>query len=216
MRIALLWDIDGTLLSTARAGIRALEAAAREVAGADVDLSEMRTAGLTDGQIAHRILDTDDADLVQRFLRAYEAALPAALPTRQGQVMPGVEAILADLQDEPDVVSLLLTGNTEAGAAAKLDHYGLASYFAGGGGFCVDGSERSTIAERALALVGPVEQAYVIGDTPHDVAAAQAIGVRCLAVATGGATAAELEEAGAWRVLEQLPDPAAFRALIGL
>lgn len=223
MTVVLLWDIDGTLLSTARGGVRALELAAREVSGADADLSTMKTAGLTDGQIAAMILRAQGvdagADAVQRFLRAYERELPAALGTRQGTVMPGVEAILADLADEPSVRSLLLTGNTEAGAAAKLAHYGLARHFGGGGAFCVDGSARASIAARAVERAGDgfdADRALVIGDTVHDVDCATAIGVRCLGVGTGGGTVPELEAAGAWRALERLPEPPAFRTLIGL
>lgn len=216
MTVALLWDIDGTLLSTGRAGIRAWELAAEEVTGAPHDLSSMPTAGLTDGQIAARILDAQEADPGQldRFLRAYERELPAALHTRVGEVMPGVVDILSDLEDEPDVISLLLTGNTEAGGRAKLAHYGLDRFFARGGAFCVDGSARSTIAERALASLGGGQRAFVIGDTIHDVECARAVGVPCLAVATGGGTAEELSEAGAWRVVDRLPAPAAFRQLI--
>ncbi|MEJ7891583.1 MAG: HAD hydrolase-like protein [Solirubrobacteraceae bacterium] len=223
MTVVLLWDIDGTLLSTSRGGVRALELAAREVSGADADLSKMHTAGLTDGQIAGRILEAQGVDAgaeaVQRFLRVYERELPAALGTRQGKVMPGVDAILDELDSDAGVRSLLLTGNTEAGAGAKLAHYGLTRYFDEGGAFCVDGAARATIAERAVEHSGPgfeTDRALVIGDTVHDVECARAIGVRCLGVGTGGGTVAELEDAGAWKALEQLPEPSAFRTLIGL
>jgi phosphoglycolate phosphatase len=218
--VVLLWDIDGTLLSTARAGILALERAALERTGVAVDLSDMPTAGLTDGQIARRILDSVDAPAdVAGFLEAYERELPGVLGLKQGRVMPGVLAILDDLAGDPSVLSLLLTGNTEGGAAAKLAHYGLAGYFGRGGAFCVDGGERAEIAARAVVLAGEAfapERTFVVGDTVHDVACARAVGVRCLAVATGGATAAELAAAGAWRVLDRLPGPDEFRALVGV
>jgi phosphoglycolate phosphatase-like HAD superfamily hydrolase len=57
---------------------------------------------------------------------------------------------------------------------------------------------------------------YVIGDTPHDVRCGHAVGARTIAVASGAHSTHELADAGAWRVLERLPEPAAFRALVGV
>ena len=56
LRAALFWDIDGTLLTTARAGIRAWEDAVTQVAGRQVDLADFPTAGLTDRAIARDLL----------------------------------------------------------------------------------------------------------------------------------------------------------------
>ena len=220
----LLWDIDGTLLTTARAGVFALTAAAQEVCGSEPDLDALPTAGLTDAQVAALVVDAcghdpDDAT-VQRFLRVYERELPDRLSWRQGQVLPGVAENLAALTARDDVVNLLLTGNTEAGAAAKLAHYGLDHFFPLGGAFCTDGGERAGMARRAVALaaehlgraVDP-DRTYVIGDTVHDIACGQAIGARTVAVAFTH-TAEEL--ADAWLVLDGLPEPEAFADALGL
>ena len=51
MTTVLFWDIDLTLLSTARAGIYAVEDAVREVLGIDADLQQLFTSGLTDFQV---------------------------------------------------------------------------------------------------------------------------------------------------------------------
>jgi phosphoglycolate phosphatase-like HAD superfamily hydrolase len=217
--IALFWDVDGTLLTTARAGVFALEAAVAELAGRPHSLQELRTSGLTDAEVAAASLRAagvePDEELVTRFLRTYERHLPGSLGRRDGSVLPGVREILADLRDRDGVESFLLTGNTEEGARAKLAHYGLSEFFATGA-FCVDSGARASIAHRALDLAGDAETAYVIGDTPHDVAAGHAIGARTIAVATGTYDAGALEAAGAWRVLGHLPPPPEFRALIGL
>jgi phosphoglycolate phosphatase-like HAD superfamily hydrolase len=210
----LLWDIDGTLLSTARAGVYALEFAAREVCGEEIDLQVMKTAGLTDSEIAAAVIEAHrhepaPPEDVERFLEVYGRELPAALPRREGEVFPNVREILASV----DARHLLLTGNIEAGARAKLTHYGLIDHFEGGA-FCRPGDDRPTIARRAAEIAGVApEEMLVIGDTPHDVHCATAIGVRTLAVATGGYTAAELRETEAWVVVEQLPAPAEFAAL---
>jgi phosphoglycolate phosphatase len=222
----LLWDIDGTLLSTARAGVFALEEAARELCGRRVELAEMHTAGLTDGEIAAAILRDSGCDVtpaeVARFLRAYERHLPERLGWRQGGVLGGVREILDDLRRRPQVTSLLLTGNTPAGARAKLSHYGLGKYF-DAGVFCIDWEDRASIAGRAVDLaaeqagerVAP-ESLVVIGDTPHDVRCGREIGARTVAVASGGYSASELRDHDPWLVLERLPAPARFARLLEL
>ncbi len=223
--VALLWDIDGTLLTTARAGIFALEAAASEILGAPINLQDMRTAGMTDANIALMILERygpgPETATGEELLRIYERELPEALPRREGRVMPGVVEILEDLHGRDDVVSLLLSGNTPAGALTKLTHYGLARYLQDGG-LCTGPGERSEIAARAKGMAlehfasGPEPSVYVIGDTIHDVACGKAVGARTIAVATGPIPREELEESEPWAVLDELPDPAAFRGLVGI
>src|SRR5438132_667246 len=125
----LFWDIDGTLLTTGKAGVPAWEAAVREVTGKDFQLSSIRVPGLTDFQIAARTFE-----------------------------LLGVEA---------------------------------------GGG----------VNE---------EQIFVIGDTPHDIECATSIDARTIAVATGGYSLEELAAHRPWKVLAELPPPAAFMDLIAV
>jgi phosphoglycolate phosphatase len=222
----LFWDIDGTLLTTKRAGVFALEEAAREVCGATPDFSEMETAGLTDHEIAVVVVrecgGEESPETAASLLRAYERHLPERLGWRKGGPLPGVVEILEELSPRQDVTSLLLTGNTPAGAKAKLEHYGLADYFAGGA-FCIDGDDRPGIARRALdvaaelagASVDP-DSTFVIGDTPHDVRCGQGIGARTVAVASGSYGLQELERCDPWLALEALPEPARFVELLML
>jgi phosphoglycolate phosphatase-like HAD superfamily hydrolase len=222
----LFWDIDGTLLTTKRAGVFALEEATREVCGAAPDFAALKTAGLTDHEVALLAIresgGEESPEAASTLLRAYERHLPERLGWRQGGPLPGVVEILEALRDREDVVLLLLTGNTATGAAAKLEHYGLAEYFAGGA-FCVDGDDRPTIARRALevaaehagAEIAP-ESAFVIGDTPHDIRCGQEIGARTVAIASGSYDLEELSKHDPWLVLERLPDPARFVELLRL
>lgn len=225
-RHVLLWDVDGTLLTTARAGVFALEEAAREVLGGEQDFSRLATAGLTDAEVVELCIRTAGQDpspeTVEAFLRAYERYLPDRLHWRAGSVLPGVIEILDDLAARPEAVSLLLTGNTPAGARAKLRHYGLWDYFAGGA-FCESMEPREPIARRALALaeelLGPEavdDGVFVIGDTPADVRVGKAIGARTVAVASGPSPLAELEASEPWLVWPSLPDPESFASRLGL
>lgn len=220
--IVLFWDIDGTLLTTGKAGVPAWEAAVREVTGRQFQLSSIRVPGLTDYQIAVRTfellgVETEESTL-RRMVRRYEELLPASLPLKQGRVLPNVREILEALRARADVRSYLLTGNTRGGAQAKLTHYGLFDFFPDGA-FAEDAGERATIAARALDLArraGPIadEAVFVIGDTPHDIACANAIGARTIAVGTGGYTVEELAPLEPWRLYPELPPPHEFLRVI--
>jgi phosphoglycolate phosphatase-like HAD superfamily hydrolase len=196
-----------------------LEDALERVTGVRASLEEATTAGLTDYAIAEAALRSvgDDApeERVREFLRIHGEQLHEYLGRREGSVMPNVREILTDLADRDDVVNLLLTGNIEAGAWAKLRHYGLDGFFRGGA-FCAGPGERAEIARRAVEIAGEVDHAFVIGDTPHDIAAGDAVGARTIAVATGSYSLAALQEQQPWAALAQLPEPPAFRALLGL
>jgi phosphoglycolate phosphatase-like HAD superfamily hydrolase len=219
----LFWDIDGTLLTTGRAGVPAWDTAVREVIGRDFELSAFKIAGMTDYQIAAQTFSllgvAADEAMIRRMVSRYEDLLPTHLPLKQGRVLPNVREILDALAGRADVRSFLLTGNTRRGARAKLTHYGLYDYFADGA-FAEDAGDRSSIARRALDLArqsGPVhdDAVFVIGDTPHDIDCANAIGARTIAVATGGGYSLDdLRLHKPWRAYEELPPVGEFVRLI--
>jgi phosphoglycolate phosphatase len=227
MTTFLFWDIDGTLLTTARAGIFAWEDATHEVLGGRSDMAGMQTAGLTDAEIAVALVrehGDEDSHMAARLLQEYASNLPAALPRREGHVLPNVRENLEALAARDDVVNMLLTGNVAGGAEAKLRHYGLWEYFGAGGAFSVVGSDRPSIARRARELAAehsgngswPAgEDMVVIGDTPHDVACGKTIGARTVAVATGPVYQLdELRACDPWMAVPQLPEPAELIAAL--
>ncbi len=228
MKLYLFWDIDGTLLTTARAGIFALEEATEEVLGERIDMSTLQTAGLTDAEIARELCASRgvrEPTAIGALLAAYERLLPERLGWRQGRVLPNVRENLDALSARDDVVNMLLTGNVAGGAEAKLRHYGLWDHFADtGGAFSVEGADRPSIARRARELAaehgGEVpmgERMVVIGDTPHDISCGKAIGARTLAIATGPSyTRAELQACEPWLALEEMPGPGELTAVLGL
>ena len=219
------WDIDGTLLTTGRAGLFAWQEALAEVTGVEADLERFDTAGHPDFGIARRLLTgpggvaAPDPGLIRRLVERYEDRLPEALPRRVGRVLPNVREILEDLARDPRARSMLLTGNTRRGAQAKLRHYGLDRFFTAGA-FSDPDADRPAIARAALALAreaGPLpgnDRTFVVGDTPHDVRCARAIEARAVAVATGGYDRSALTAEGAWRVFAELPPAPEFLALL--
>ena len=226
MTYVLFWDIDGTLLTTGRAGIYAWEEAMKKVLGVSGDLSGFTTGGLTDIKIAENLVEAygngAGPDTVMSLVRSYEQHLPGSLTRKQGRVLPGVHELLQYFRDRDGVLSLLLTGNTEAGARIKLTYYGL-SEFLTAGAFADDVPDRVAIARKAAKLAhklagGPIppQRMFVIGDTPHDIECGKAIGARTVAVATGSYSASDLERERPWLTLEGLPGPEEFVLALGL
>lgn len=220
--LTLFWDIDGTLLTTAGAGTAAWREAAADVAGSPVELSDLVTAGLPDPQIASQIARRIPGVPEKHVIERYEALLPVHLPRTAGRVLAGVREILDDLRTRDGVLSLLLTGNTRAAATTKLRYYGLDGYFADGA-FSDGITDRMEIAANAVVLATRAsahafraDRAVVIGDTPHDIRCARAIGVRALAVASNAHSVEQLAAHDPWMVLDRLPTPTEFAARLGL
>jgi phosphoglycolate phosphatase-like HAD superfamily hydrolase len=220
----LLFDIDGTLLSSSGAGRRAMERSFELVTGHREALT-FPLDGMTDRAIVRRGLaevgaDTSDAT-VDRIIDGYIACLPEALRAPGDyHVYPGVHAVLEACAGVDGVALGLGTGNIRRGATLKLGRVGLDSYFAFGGFGC-DHEERPRIigtgAERGAAQLGltPGEcRVVVIGDTPKDVAAAQAVGAECVGVATGRFSTAELLAAGATVAFGTLADEGVHAAIL--
>ena len=220
----LLFDIDGTLLATGGAGVRALTEATREVFGSD-DLDGIEIAGRTDSGIAHQLLERHGRartpEAIGAFFDRYLTHLARLLPLTRGEVLPGIISLLDALRERPDCVLALLTGNLVRGAELKLTHYGLWHYFEFGA-YADDHHDRNELGPvaqaRALERHGiafPPERIFILGDTPHDIACARAIGARAIAIATGRHTRAELEPHGPDFLFDDLRDLGAVLAALG-
>jgi phosphoglycolate phosphatase-like HAD superfamily hydrolase len=222
----ILFDIDGTLLLTGRAGEHALRHALRDRFGVDDDLSAISFAGSTDGAIArqmfaaHAIPPTPEnvADLFDGYIHR----LSAELPRREGRVLPGIVELLEALKARPDCVLGLLTGNIERGAELKLSHYGVWDYFEFGA-FADDHVDRNRLGpvahSRAVERHGVAFEAsdvFVVGDTPRDIDCARAAGFVAVAVATGSYGREELAGHGPDFLFDDLSDTnAVLQALLG-
>jgi len=225
--VLLLFDIDGTLVLTGRAGARAMSATFESLFGVPDAFAGVPMGGRTDSSLLSEAFDRwnldDTPDHHERFRTAYLPALAteiAAPGTGTKAVMPGVRALLDVLRPQASVHLALLTGNYHGAAAIKLGHFGLWDYFAFGA-FADDGPDRNQLVPvaqaRALSCGVPGEacaRVVVIGDTPHDIACAAAGGARSVAVATGGHSRAELTDAGADVVLDDLSDTEAVVRLL--
>lgn len=193
-----LFDIDGTLITSRGAGRRAMRAAFERVFGTPGGIDHYDLRGRTDTRIVHDVMGAEGwepARVTERlddFFEAYVGGLVAEIGDGQGVVtLPGVTAVVERLAGSADVVLGLVTGNIEAGARIKLGPTGLWPRFRIGA-YGSDHMDRrrlpSLAARRAHALLGrefPPADVVVIGDTPHDVDCARACGAVAVAVATG-------------------------------
>ncbi|MDQ3626884.1 MAG: haloacid dehalogenase-like hydrolase [Verrucomicrobiota bacterium] len=191
----LLWDIDSTLINSAGAGLKALKGVIARRYSADDDLHDIEIAGRTDAAIARSILQKyavePDPATVAAFLDEYLELLEEFLPQLTGHVLPGVREILTRLQNRPDRVLALLTGNLRRGAELKLRRYGLWDYFEFGA-FADDHHDRNELGAFARTRAREkhnhdfaITAIDVIGDTGHDIACGKIFGARTIAVATG-------------------------------
>ena len=211
-----LFDIDGTLVDTGGAGMRALQEAAIERfgdAGPELDLAGSTDSGIVLNMLAHFGVP-ESAEELESFYSFYLERLEWNLAHGgyDGRVLPGAVELLEQLANEEGATVGLLTGNIAGGAAAKMRHYGLDHHF-GFGAYGCDFADRNRLGpvalERAAKHAGRSffpEETLVIGDTPKDIACAHAMGSKCLAVATGRFSVDELKTAGADSVLTVLTD----------
>lgn len=218
-----LFDIDGTLVLTGGAGIRAMNRAGEAVLGVSNLLDGIPVAGRTDWIILHDALTKAghdlDEDVFVRMREAHHRYLREEID-QPGEgvkdVMPGIRTLLPALQSRDDMSLGLLTGNFEEAARIKLGHFDLWAYFRCGA-FGDDAADRNKLVPFAVDRarecgLGSFDygDVVVIGDTPHDVACAVAVGAMPVAVATGNFTVDQLRATGAPVVLEDLSDTDGF------
>lgn len=198
-----LFDIDGTLIRSGGAGVRAFEKTFTEIFGLKNASKRLKFAGRTDVSLvreAFRLFDVDPAEEnFRRFFEHYPVFLAELLKTTTGGICEGITRLIDDLKTTSEKPALgLLTGNVRRGAELKLSHYNLWHHFTTGA-FADDNEDRNCIAsiaqQRGEELLGTKlkgEEIVVIGDTPLDIACGQSIGAKVLAVGTGEYSSAEL------------------------
>ena len=224
----LLFDIDGTLITTGGVGRRALEDVFRNRYGRADACAHFRLDGMTDRAIVRQGLShlgiEPRPEEVEQVLKGYIEILELEVAQADSSIYrihPGMKRAIEQAVTLPWCAVGLGTGNIRDGARVKLTKVDLYQHFAFGGFGC-DHEDRPTLirmgAERgAKRLNSPLGdcRVVVIGDTPKDVAAAQSIGAECIGVGTGSFSVEELLSCGAHHAFPDLSAPGAVEVLIG-
>jgi len=207
-RIAVLFDIDGTLIITGGAGAASWRMAFDELYGISADIGKFTDTGMTDPAVGRATFEAvvHRAPERKEFARLLERRLYYLHQTVEEsgdyRVLSGVQELLPRLVEDGYLLGLV-TGNLEAAAHIKLHRARLNRFFSFGGygSDSTDRAELTRIALRRATLVygetvTPPE-AIVIGDTPHDVEGAHAAGMECVGVGSHHFDVDQLREAGA-------------------
>jgi phosphoglycolate phosphatase-like HAD superfamily hydrolase len=215
--VAVLFDVDETLVHTGGAGARSWTAAFQKLYGIPADIGAHTSAGETDPEVAaetfqgvlHRAPTADElGPLYAQYLLALADEIWASA---QYAVLPGAELTLQRLGDA-GVLLGLVSGAMEGAARTKLIPGNLNRFFIFGG-YGSDSPDRAQLTEMAIAKAARLHgqltaaQVFVVGDTPRDIEAAQAAGAVSVGVASGHFSTKELLAAGGDHVLGSLEDP---------
>lgn len=199
----LLFDIDGTIMTSAHAGTSAMAETAKELFGVK-EIGPLNVHGRCDRGILGELFQGLGVSYEQHqeaFCRRYCQNLPASLIKNQGRLLPGVRALLETLHNRDDIALGILTGNLRRAAEIKLKHVGVDQYFSFGG-YGDQFADRNDVAQQAVDFAKKTmgddfsdQRIWVIGDTPNDVRCARSIGAKALAVETGGGSSEALRNA---------------------
>jgi phosphoglycolate phosphatase len=229
MRVV-LFDLDGTLLSSGGAGRRAIQRALMETF-ATAGPNDHWFDGKTDPQIVRELMQRAGVDgavvesrmeaLLARYVECLHEDL--AMPDHGAHALRGAAELLDALDERDDVTLGLLTGNVEAGAHAKLGAVGIDPARFRVGAFGSDHALRPELPAIAQRRAREIlrrdvrgDEMIVIGDTPADLTCGLSIGARAVGVATGRYSVEQLGAYEALAVFEDLSDtPAIVAALVG-
>ena len=215
--VAVLFDIDGTLVSTGGAGARSWKWAFEKVVGIPADIGQYTDAGWTDPEVARgtfeRVMGRQPTrQELASIIGAYLSIIPDNVQASEGyRVLDGVDELLPQLV-ERGVLLGLTTGGMEASAHVKLGRGRLNRYFAFGG-YGSDSPDRVELTRKAIERAGGLlgetvdpADVLVVGDTPRDVQAGLGAGAVPVGVASNKHTVDDLRDAGAEYVIESLRD----------
>jgi phosphoglycolate phosphatase-like HAD superfamily hydrolase len=216
-RLAILFDVDGTLIISGGAGADSWRLAFDELYGIPADIGKFTDTGMTDPDVGRKTFEAvlhrepAPAEFSKLLERRLHYLHQTVRESKHYQVLDGVAELLPKLLAEGYLLGLV-TGNLEAAAHIKM-HRGKLNPFFSFGAYGSDSSDRAEVTRIALrraalvfgAELGPA-RCVVVGDTPHDADAAHAAGIACVGVASHNFNAEQLREGGADWVIESLKD----------
>ncbi|MET8965878.1 HAD family hydrolase [Streptomyces sp. NPDC004074] len=216
--IAVLFDIDETLVHTGGSGARSWTWAFDRLYGVVADIGEHTSAGETDPQVGRETFRAvigrePSCDELGRLYTAYLCHLAEDIwNSKDYRVLDGVEETLGRMADA-GVTLGLLSGAMEGAARIKMEPGKLGRYFVFGA-YGSDSPDRDDIARLAITKAARLHgrelsrsEVYIVGDTPRDIDAAIKANATPIGVASGRYTVPELRATKAEHVLTSLTEP---------
>ncbi len=213
--MAILFDIDGTLIISGGAGAESWKRAFDELYGIPADIGSFTDTGMTDPEVGRLTFkgalgrDPGDDEFARLLDRRLHYLRSAVVESKDYQVLDGVEETVEDLLAKGYLLGIV-TGNVEPAAHVKLHRSNLNRFFCFGG-YGSDSEDRGELTRCAMRRASLVygdeleaDQFVVIGDTPHDAEAAHAAGIACIGVASHNFDEDQLHAGGADWVIPNL------------
>ena len=215
--LAILFDIDGTLINTGGAGAASWRLAFDELYGIPADIGKFTDTGMTDPDVGRKTFeavmnrDPERREFTKLMERRNFYLHQTVEESKGYEVLPGVNELLTELIEQGYLLGIV-TGNVEAAAHIKLHRANLNRFFSFGG-YGSDSDERGELTKIALRRASLVygeevgrDRAFSVGDTPLDVTGAHAAGIECVGVGSHHYSAEQLGEAGADYAISSLEE----------
>lgn len=215
----ILFDIDGTLLASNRAGRTAYELALAEMFDLHGATDGTNFAGATDLQVLQALLQprgysSDDVEAAMpAFAKILASQMAQVIRQHRVQPLPGTLALVQRLAQDVRARLGLVTGNTGLSAPVKLQAAGFDPALFPVGAFGDESADRNALPPLALQRARALwhidfapQNIVIVGDTPADVICARSVGARAVAVLTGPGSREALIREQPFAVLEDLTD----------
>jgi phosphoglycolate phosphatase len=207
--VPVIFDLDGTLVDPAGGITDGIASALAElglpVPGQDL-LDAMIGPKLSDSLLNVAMVPAHMLEDVVRLYRQYYLATGIA----QSRLYPGIREVLASFVAAGRPVAVA-TQKPEGLARIVLEHHGIAGLFKSIRG----SSDNEAAADGPVGKTGIIaaalrdlstHHAVMVGDRAQDVAGALANGLDCIGVAWGFAPDGELQDAGAFSIVDNAAD----------
>jgi len=226
-----LFDLDGTLVTTGAAGRSALIKAIKILYGKEPKFEHNLISGRTDTEnfvLVYQLIKnkkpskTEVKKIQEKYLELLTLEIQKARKEKRYCFIPGIKKLLAKLAQEKNIVLGLGTGNIQRGAEIKLEPSGLLKYFSFGG-YGEDAYERADMlkaavkrAEKKCKCKFTPDQVYIVGDTHRDILAAKECGYHSCVVTCGFGDPKLLQRAAAELQLKNFNDITTFFVWLGI
>jgi phosphoglycolate phosphatase-like HAD superfamily hydrolase len=205
-----LFDIDGTMLSSEGVGVKSIEETCEEMFNTKVSLDGIPIGGRLDPLIWDDVCQKygieNTRELHSVFRKKYTLVLEKNIAKVVVTIFPGVKKLIEILSEMEQVTLGLVTGNYEETGRMKVEAAGFDSKMFTTNAWGTDGKVRDDLPPVAIRQNKKDCPVILLGDTVHDVTSGKAAGCNVIAVCTGSHDRDTLMASEPELLLEDLSD----------